>query len=174
MKELLERLEKVEMLARRASTPGERAAAEAAAERIRARLATMQPKPPPKAKNPEYEPPRTNSDGSTRYRVDGISYQVHHKAGRPPGSPCTMRVRYHVQADPGDEDTVDEYVAFGHKGFPRRKAEIWWYHYAPNIACPRSTQEAVQHGMRGNLRCPRYIHVVEDGPWNRIIHFEFV
>jgi DNA repair protein RadD len=84
-----------------------------------------------------------------------------------------MRVRYYVQADPGDDNTIDEYVAFEHKGYPRRKAEIWWYHHAPNIPCPRSAQEAVQHGMRGNFRCPRYIHVVEDGPWNRIIHIEF-
>jgi len=79
-------------------------------------------------------------------KVLGTSYSVHKKKGWEEGDPTTMRVDYKLSAF----DSKSEWICFEHKGYARKKAEMWWKQRS-NEPIPDTTQQAVDRAEAGCL-----------------------
>lgn len=83
-------------------------------------------------------------------KVDSITYRLHTKAGATP----SLRVCYSCGLN-----TFNEWVCFGHTGFPRVKARRWWgaRTEGSETDVPDSAEEALRR--IGELNAPRLIRV---------------
>ena len=94
-------------------------------------------------------------------RVKGCTYNVHTKPGKPP----TLRVTYQHGLS-----ATQEWIAFGHQGYARQKAEQWWMKRG-NLPVPANTAEAQQRAAAGELRLPSAIKVRKVGKWPEVIGY---
>lgn len=84
------------------------------------------------------------------FGVNHITYNMHHKAGKPP----TMVVTYYCGLR-----MFKEYVGFEHEGFMSHKARRWWRDHCSdrNIPPPPTTAEALQ--LVGTLKTVKKLRV---------------
>ncbi len=99
---------------------------------------------------------------TTWFKVEGVSYAVHEK----PGKPTSLRVTY--------ESGIarhSEWVCLEHTGFPREKAVAWWRRRAPHLPAPATVHEALEH--QDALRQPVAIQTRPSGQYTEIVNMRF-
>ena len=94
-------------------------------------------------------------------RVDHVSYAKHRKPGKPP----SLRVEYQCGLV-----TYSEWICLQHKGYARKKAEIWWRKRNDGVI-PKSIDGALT--WIKYLATPTEIHVRPNGRFSEIINARF-
>jgi DNA repair protein RadD len=94
-------------------------------------------------------------------KIDHVSYAKHRKSGKPP----SLRIDYQCGLV-----TYSEWVCLEHKGYARKKAEIWWRKRNAGVI-PKSIDGALT--WIKYLATPSEIHVRPNGRFAEIINARF-
>lgn len=84
------------------------------------------------------------------FPVNHITYDLHHKAGKPPSMVVTYYCGYRQ---------FREFVCFEHEGFAARKAKLWWRDHCgqPGVAPPPTAADAL--GLTSTLKTVKKLRV---------------
>jgi DNA repair protein RadD len=97
------------------------------------------PRPAPKPKHAtSADAVPVLSSQTTRLKVDDVSFHLHRKYGDPLAPP-SMRVEYLCGLS-----TYTEYISFERIGYPRERAETWWFAMGGQAPPPHNVQVAIE------------------------------
>ena len=104
-----------------------------------------------------------------RYEVQETRYRVHTRRGASEGDPKSMQVDYQISLN----HIESEWICFEHAGFPRQKAEDWWWKRS-HAPVPDTSEEAVLLAQDGRISETLAITVRTVGgeKYGRIVRYE--